>query len=80
MKKEEAKTLSQKSLPELQKLLGDLREKFWTLKSDLARGKVKNIREAKDAQRDIARVLTAMNAPKIQEVSAVGVKSETMPA
>jgi len=50
--------LRQKSKNELQKFLQDLREKLRQLNFDLAGGKVKNVREIRQAKKDIARVLT----------------------
>jgi ribosomal protein L29 len=51
-----------KPVEELRKMEADLRDKFWKLSEDLKRGKVKNIREIHGLKKDIARVLTAMNA------------------
>lgn len=55
-----AKELRQKSKPELEKLLRDLREKLRQLKFDLAAGKLKNVREIREVKRDIARILTLL--------------------
>ena len=49
-----------KNLPEIEmdKKLIELRDKLWSLKIDLVRGKVKNIQEIKEAKKNIARILT----------------------
>jgi len=49
-----------KKLPdaELEKKLADLRDKSWSLKNDLVRGKVKNIQEIRETKKSIARILT----------------------
>ena len=52
--------LRQKSKPELQKLLQDLRERLRQLRFDLAAGKVKNVREIRKIKKDIARMLTLL--------------------
>lgn len=51
-----------KSKPEadLEKELSEYREKLWTLKTDLAAGKVKNVREIRTVKRNIARMLTML--------------------
>jgi len=40
--------------------LKENREKLWSLKNDLAQGKVKNVREIKKYKKEIARILTHM--------------------
>ena len=52
--------LRQKSKPELQKLLTELRERLRQLRFDLAAGKVKNVREIRQIKKDIARILTML--------------------
>ena len=52
--------LRQKSKPELQKLLTELRERLRQLRFDLAAGKVKNVREIHQIKKDIARALTLL--------------------
>lgn len=54
--------LRQKSKAELQKTLIDLRDKLRELRFNLAGGKVKNIKEIHQTKRDIARILTLLNA------------------
>jgi len=51
-----------KSKMELQKLLKDDREKLQQLQFDLAAGKVKNVREIRRLKKEIARILTLLNA------------------
>ncbi len=50
-----------RSSQELQKDLIDNRSKLQKLKFDLVQGKVKNIKEIKEAKRTIARILTIIN-------------------
>ncbi len=62
MKRKE--TLEQlKNLPaaELQKQLREYRDKLWSLKADLVRGKVKNVREINEIKKNIARILTILH-------------------
>ena len=61
MKRKDFQELKNRSHEELQKMLGDFRDKLWKLQEDLIRGKVKNIKEIKEIKRDIARVLTLLN-------------------
>ncbi len=61
MKKKQLEGLKNKPLPELQKNLADYRERLRNLKFDLAKGKVKNIREIKEVKKNIARILTIIN-------------------
>lgn len=55
---DDLKTLRQKSIVELEKLELELRDKLWNLRSDLARGKVKNVQEVRATRLHIARVMT----------------------
>lgn len=52
--------LHQKSLPELNRLLIENRERLRQLRFDLASGKVKNVREIRKIKKDIARILTLL--------------------
>jgi ribosomal protein L29 len=61
MKKRQLQELKNKPSAELQKDLGDYREKLRKLKFDLAQGKVKNSREIRDIKKTIARILTLIN-------------------
>ena len=61
MKKKDFQQFKNKPMPELQKDLGDYRERLRKLKFDLAQGKVKNIREIKDIKKNIARILGLVN-------------------
>lgn len=54
--------LNTKPLEELRKIEVDFREKLWKLTEDLKRGKVKNILEVHELKKNVARVLTAINA------------------
>lgn len=58
MKKKEIEQLKSKAAPELEKNLAELRDKLWTLRTDLAAGKVKNVKEIKNLKQTIARILT----------------------
>ncbi len=61
MKNKEFQELKTKSVAELQATLVELRDKLWDLKSDLKRGKVKNVRDVRNSKKNIARVLTLIN-------------------
>ena len=59
-KKEFAQSKTQQ--PEaLKKSLLELKDKLWTLRVDLASGKVKNVREIRKVKTDIAQTLTLLN-------------------
>ena len=66
-KKKEKTVWEGKSVGELKKSLIELREKLWHYKSDIAVGKVKAEKDAREAKKDIARIMTALNAPKKAE-------------
>lgn len=53
--------IKQKSKKELERFLGQNREKLRQLRFDLASGKVKNVREIRKIKKDIARILTFLN-------------------
>lgn len=61
MKKKEVQELKSKSSADLQKKIGELRDRLHGLKMDLAAGKVKNVREINVVKKDIARMLTAIS-------------------
>ncbi len=65
MKKKEFQEIKTKPVPELQKMMGEFKDKLWTVKNDLIRGKVKNIQELKNIKKDIARLMTLMNQQKV---------------
>ncbi|MDO8516374.1 MAG: 50S ribosomal protein L29 [bacterium] len=60
MKRREIDELKRKPLGELEKLLKETRDRLDALKFDLARGKVKNVGEIREAKKAIARLLTFM--------------------
>jgi large subunit ribosomal protein L29 len=62
MKKKELAELKTKSETELKKTLGELKDRLWDLKKDLAAGKVKNVREIREIKKNVARILTFLNA------------------
>ena len=59
--------LKMKAPAELQKALKDHREKLRALKFDLVMGKVKNVSELHHIKKEIARILTIMNAKPEQK-------------
>ncbi len=64
MKRKEFQELKSRPHQELEQTLMGLRDKLWKQREDLTRGKVKNIKEVKATKRDIARILTVLNAPQ----------------
>ncbi len=52
--------LKNKSKKELEKLLSDIREKLRVLKFSLSAGKVKDVRQAREYKKTIARILTLL--------------------
>ena len=54
----EIEELKRKSEGELEKRLADVREKFRTVKFNLAAGKVKSVKELHEAKKEVARILT----------------------
>lgn len=56
--------IRRKSEQELQKTLGDLKEKLRELKFNLASGKVKNVRNIRRTRKNIAKILTIINEKK----------------
>ena len=62
--KDQFKDIAKKSSAELGKMLAEARDRLWTLRTDLAAGKVKNVREMHGIKIMIARLLTAKNQTK----------------
>jgi len=62
--------IRQKTEKELNKLLGEKREKLRELRFDLAAGKVKDIKDIRGTRKDIAKILTILNEKE------AGVKNE----
>lgn len=60
----ELKELKTKSVSELHKLLAEKREKLRELRFKDAAKQLKNVRELRVLKRDVARILTLLNAPK----------------
>lgn len=60
MLKKEKEQFKGQSPEALQKLLVESRDKLWTLKVDLAAGKVKNVREIRKLKRTIAQISTLL--------------------
>lgn len=60
MKKKDYILYIEKPIDELKKELHDFREKLLLLQFDLAKGKVKNIREIKFIKKSIAQILTIL--------------------
>ena len=61
MKKNAWGDFKKKPKEELQKELQTRRERLWTLKTDLAAGKIKNVREIKEMKKMIARTKGLMH-------------------
>ncbi|MGM0439237.1 MAG: 50S ribosomal protein L29 [Patescibacteria group bacterium] len=53
--------LREKKEDELKKLLSQKREKLQEVKFNLSSGRVKNVKEARNIKKDIARILTILN-------------------
>jgi ribosomal protein L29 len=70
MSTKETQAMKQKSAAELEKGLRDSRGKLRNLKLDLMAGKVKNVGDIRLVRKDIARMLTFLNAAKRQEKKA----------
>lgn len=66
MKKREIQELKSRPSPELEKFLGESRERLRGLKFDLAAGKVKNVAELRKVRKDIARAETFLRESKIK--------------
>lgn len=64
MKQRLFEELKQKPRAELERELEKWYERVHTLAFDLTMGKVKNIREVRDAKKSIAQILTLLNNPK----------------
>lgn len=62
-----AKDLRKISEKELQKMLGEEREKLLKLRFDLAAGKLKNVREIRERKKNIAKILTILNEKNAQK-------------
>lgn len=58
----ELKELKKKTIPELQKLLFESRDKLRELKFKDANRQLKNVREIRSLKRDTARILTLINS------------------
>ncbi|KKU85314.1 MAG: 50S ribosomal protein L29 [Parcubacteria group bacterium GW2011_GWA2_47_8b] len=58
MKKNELEQLKNKPVGELKRNLMEHRDRLWNLKTDLAAGKVKNVKEIQKVKKTIARILT----------------------
>jgi ribosomal protein L29 len=59
MKQKDAiKEIKKKAEAELVKDITEYRDRLWSLKRDLAAGKIKNVREIKSIKKSIARALT----------------------
>ncbi len=63
--KKEWEQLKSKSVEELQKEVTLHRERLWSLKVDLAAGKVKNVKEILRIKKNIARMLGLIRSQKL---------------
>ncbi|RLE24272.1 MAG: 50S ribosomal protein L29 [Acidobacteria bacterium] len=64
-----AKELRDRSMPELNKTLGDLEEQLFKLRFQKSTGQIENPIKIREVRRDIARVLTVMGENRAQEAS-----------
>ena len=64
MKSTLLKDIAHKTQADLAKMVADKRESLRTFRFGSAGAKVKNVKEGKTLRRDIARILTVMNATK----------------
>lgn len=58
MDKKQLQLAKTRPAADLGKEARDLRDRLWTLKNDLASGKVKNVREIRTVKKSIAQLLT----------------------
>ncbi len=66
MKKKELEQMKTKTVGELEKNLVEYRDKLWSLRTDLAAGKIKNVKEIKKTKKAIAVALTLIGQGKKQ--------------
>ena len=59
-RRDQIQQLAGKGAEDLKKEIAILRERLWTLRSELVAGKVKNVREIRSLRRTIARTLTQL--------------------
>ena len=64
-----AKELRDRSMPELNKTLGDLEEQLFKLRFQKSTGQIENPIKIREVRKDIARVLTVMGETRAQEGS-----------
>lgn len=64
MKKKEKQELKNKPVVELEKLAKEYREKLGNARFDFVNGKLQNVRTLREIRRDLARVLTVLQATK----------------
>ncbi len=64
-----AKELRDRSMPELNKTLGDLEEQLFKLRFQKSTGQIENPIKIREVRKDIARVLTVMGENRVQEGS-----------
>lgn len=62
MKRKDIQALKQSTAPELEKKVAEARKKLSDLAFGMRIGKVKNVREARSLRKDVARMLTELNA------------------
>lgn len=61
MRKKEFEQLKTRPAEDLNKNLIEFQNKLWDFKTDLAAGKIKNVKEIKNVKKTIARILTLTN-------------------
>ena len=64
-----ATELRDRSMPELNKTLGDLEEQLFKLRFQKSTGQIENPIKIREVRKDIARVLTVMGENRAQEAS-----------
>lgn len=66
MKRKEINQLHKQTLPELRKLLEEIREKLLKLKMDFFGGKVKDVRTIAKTRDDLARTATVIREKELE--------------
>ncbi len=69
MKRQELKSLRNKSLGELRREFHDSRERLNILRFDLAMGKVDNAREIRSSRKSIAQLITIIKEKEFKELN-----------
>ncbi len=70
MKTKDRQSLREKGLPELEKILGDMQKEIVKTKTDMFRGKIKNLRTVKSARVDVSRIKTWIREKQLKGATA----------